>query len=232
MTINGINIEKFGAVQLTVDMQPPQDEANVEWIDGAVVPTDSRTTTTFSTLELVLLFRGSDPGRIVQAIGEVTQLLTAGAELELDGYRDKFRAWYKSSKIEKILRSKTRRKLTLNFQGYLHGELIKKTYRFVTQATVMREGARTTPVILTVLPANDLGEITVEGLTDDPIVISNLTAGVPVTIDGRDGTAEENGINKGRDVSMWEPPTLKTRETTVRWSAEAAVTVEYWPIWL
>lgn len=231
MTINGTNIEKFGAELLTVEMQPAQDKANVEWIDGAYTPTGSRTTRTFSTLEIVLLFRGTDQGRIIQAIGEVTQLLTDGAELALDGYRDKFRAWYTGSKVEKILRSKTRRKLTLSFQGYLHGDLVKKTFQGVMEAPVKRQGARPSPVTLTITPEEDVAEFTLDGLGEQ-IKISNMTAGVPVVIDGRDGTAAQSGRSKAADVILWEPPTLTQRETTLRWSAAAAVTVEYWPIWL
>ena len=233
MTINGVNIEKYGARQMTVDIQPAQDAATVEWIDNALTPTEGTTTTTFSTLEVVLLVKGSDPGRITQSIAEIMQLLTSGAELSLDGYRDKYRAWYQTSKIEKIQRSKHHRKLTLTFQGYLHSDLVTKTYTGVTEATVKRLGARPTPVILTVTTEQDMDTFTVEGLTDDPITISNLMMGIPIIIDGRDGTAEENGENKGTDVSLWEPPALRSKTVALRFSSAAAtVTIKYWPIWL
>lgn len=234
MKINGIDVEKFGAKQLTVNIQPAQDADGVEWIPGAAIPTPKKTTTTFATVEIVLLFRGSDPGRITRQIGDALHLLkaTEGADLELRGYRDNFKGWYVSSTIGKFERNKTHRRLTVNMKGYLHGTTIRKTFTGTQSTTIRRAGARPAPVILTVTPETDLTEIEIAGLTEDPITINNLTAGVPVIIDGRDGTAQEAGESKAADVDMWEAPTLTGTDVTVTWSAAAAVTLEYQPIWL
>lgn len=233
MRINNEPIEKYGATLLTWEIQAAQDEIAAEWIDRAVVPTMGTTTITFGTATAVLYFRGTDPGRIVQSMAEVLQLLASEALLKVPGYRGEYVAYLTTSQIEKVQRSKTRRKLTLNFKGYLRGNKQLRKYQGVTVATLKRVGARPTPVILTVTPQADMETFTVAGFTDDPITISNLSAGIPVTIDGRDGTAWERGVSKGADVDLWEPPALREPVATLEFSdAAPLVTVEYWPIWL
>ena len=67
----------------------------------------------------------------------------------------------------------------------------------------------------------------------NPSAISNLSAAVSVTIDGRDGTAWERDVSKAADVDLWEPPALRDPVATLEFSdASPTVTVEYWPIWL
>lgn len=233
MRINNEPIEKHGATLLTWEMQPAQDATAVEWLDRALAPTPGTTTITFGTAQAVLYFRGTDPGRIAQSIGEVLRPLASEALLKVPGYRGEYVAYLTDSKIEKVQRSKTRRKLTLNFKGYLRGDKQLRKYQGVTTATLTRVGARPTPVILTVTPLTDMETFTVAGFTDDPITITNLSAGIPVTIDGRDGTAWERGVSKGADVDLWEPPALRDPVAALEFSdAAPLVTVEYWPIWL
>ena len=233
MKINNNPIQRYGATLLTWEMQPAQDATAVEWIDKAVVPTPGTTTITFGTATAVLYFRGTDPGRIIQNMAEVLRLLTSEALLKVPGYRGEYVAYLTTSKIEKVQRIKTRRKLTLNFKGYLRGDKQHREYQGVTGATLNRVGTRPTPVILTITPLADMDSFTVAGFTDDPITITNLSAGIPVTIDGRDGTAWERDVSKAADVDLWEPPALREPVATLEFSdASPTVTVEYWPIWL
>lgn len=233
MRINNEPIAKYGATKLTFEIQPAQDATAVEWLNKAVVPILGTTTVTFGTATAVLYFRGTDRGRIVQSMAQVLALLTSEAILKVPGYRGEYVGYLKSSNIDQVLRSKTRQKLTLEFRGYLRGERQQQKYQGVTAATLKRVGTRATPVILTVTPQADMETFTVAGFTADPITITNLSAGVPVTIDGRDGTAWERGVSKGADVDLWEPPALRDPVAALEFSDTApAVTVEYWPIWL
>lgn len=233
MRINGQSIERYGATLLTFEIQPAQDETNAEWIDKAVAPILGTTTVKFGTAKAVLYFRGTDPGRIAQSMAEVLALLADEALLTVPGYRGQYVAYLKTSNIEKVQRSKTRRKLTLNFKGYLRGDKQVRKYQGVTEAKLTRVGARPTPVIMTITPAADMDSFTIEGLNEDPITITKLSAGVPITIDGRDGTAWERGESKAVDVDLWEPPALRNQTAVLAFSDPGpAVTVEYWPVWL
>lgn len=233
MRINGQSIEKFGARLLTFELQPAQDEVAVDWVAKGLTPIKGDTTVTFGTAKAVLYFRGTDPGRIVQSVAEVLALLEKEAVLTVPGYRGQYVAFKTTSNIEKVQRSKTRRKLTLNFKGYLRGDKQVRKYQGAAEAKLNRVGARPTPVILTITPTSDMDSFTIGGLTDDPITITNLSAGIPVTIDGRDATAWERGVSKATDVDMWEPPALRKQTAVLTFSSAApTVTVEYWPIWL
>lgn len=233
MKINKEPIGKYGATLLTFDIQAAQDAPAVEWIDKAILPTQGDTTVTFGTATAALYFRGANPDEIVRNISRLLGVLKDEALLKVPGYRGEYVAYLTGSQIDKVQRSKTRRKLTLTFKGYLRGDQQRREFHGVTTAQLKRVGARPAPVILTISPEMDMENFTVAGLTETPIVINNLTAAVSVTIDGRDGTAWENGVSKGADVDLWEPPALREPETTLEFSrADAKVTVEYFPIWL
>jgi len=233
MRINNEPIAKFGATKLTFEMQPAQDAVAVEWIDKAVAPTPGTTTVTFGTAKAVLYFRGPDRSKIIQNMAQLLALLTSEAILKVPGIRGEYVGYLKTSNIAQVQRSKTRQKLTLEFRGYLRGEMQRQQFQGVTEAQLKRVGARPTPVILTISPEVDMDSFTIEGLTEDPIVISNLSAAVSVTIDGRDGTAWERGVSKGADVDLWEPPALRDSVAALKFSrGDALVTVDYWPVWL
>lgn len=233
MRINNEPIAKFGATKLTFEMQPAQDAVAVEWIDKAVAPTPGTTTVTFGTAKAVLYFRGPDRSKIIQNMAQLLAMLTSEAILKVPGIRGEYVGYLKTSNIAQVLRSKTRQKLTLEFQGYLRGDKQQRKYQGVTAAQLIRVGARPTPVILTITPQADMESFAVAGFTDDPIMITNLSAGVPVTIDGRDGTAWERGVSKGADVDLWEPPALRDSVAALKFSrGDALVTVDYWPVWL
>lgn len=233
MRINNQNIEKFGATLLSFEIQAAQDAVTVDWVPKGLSPVKGDTTITFGTAKAVLYFRGTDPGRIVQSMAEVLEMLGTEALLTVPGYRGQYVAYLTTSSIEKVQRSKTRRKLTLNFKGYLRGDKQVREFRGAKTAKLTRVGARPTPVIVTITPAADMGSFTIGGLSDDPITVTNLSKGVPVTIDGRDATAWERGKSKAQDVDMWEPPALRQRTAELTFSSTApTVTVEYWPVWL
>ena len=233
MRINNEPIAKFGATKLTFEMQPAQDAVAVEWIDKAVAPTPGTTTVTFGTAKAVLYFRGPDRSKIIQNMAQLLALLTSEAILKVPGIRGEYVGYLKTSNIDQVQRSKTRQKLTLKFRGYLRGEMQRQQFAGITEAKLKRVGARPAPVILTITPQMYMETFTVAGLTDDPIRISNLLPEIPVTIDGRDGTAWERGVSKGTDVDLWEPPALRDPVATLKFSSAAVlVTVDYWPVWL
>lgn len=238
MRINGTEVAKHGAKQLTVEIQPPQDKAAAEWVQGALEPlAGEETTHTFDEIKIGLIFRGPDPGTILRNIGHVLELLKKETVLDLDGYRDNFRAWYRGSEIKKVGRSKRVRLVDLEFVGYAVGKEVTKVFRGKRTAEIVREGSRATPVIVTILPTQNLEAFTIGGLTDDPIVVRDLTAGVEVVIDGRDGSSVERAgttiANKAKDVDLWEPPALKQERTALSFSETAPkVTITYTPIWL
>ena len=76
MKIDGIDIRKYNAKQLTVDIQPPKIAIETEWIDGAPVPLEFETYIKAGTLKLSILFRGDSRNQIVRNVSEFMTLLT------------------------------------------------------------------------------------------------------------------------------------------------------------
>ena len=84
MKVNGIDIRKYNAKQLTVDLQPPSFSANTEWLEGAATPHEFETEVQYGTLKLTILFRGSGRSEIVRTVSEMLALMTQRTELALE----------------------------------------------------------------------------------------------------------------------------------------------------
>ena len=60
MKINGIDIRKYDAKQLTADVQPPSFANSYEWLTGATLPTEFETEVQMGHLKLSIYFKGKD----------------------------------------------------------------------------------------------------------------------------------------------------------------------------
>lgn len=130
MKIDGIDIRKYNAKQLTVDIQPPKIAVQNEWIDGAPVPLEFETFIKGGTLKLSILFRGDSRSQIVRNVSEFMALLTHGVVLQLDGYKGYFNGKLTDDTLAKTI-VKTRYTLNLTFTGYMIDDEIKNTYVMV-----------------------------------------------------------------------------------------------------
>ena len=52
MKVNNVDIRKYDAKQLTVDVQPPSISVNYEWITGAALPTEFETLVEMGHVEI------------------------------------------------------------------------------------------------------------------------------------------------------------------------------------
>ena len=52
MKINGIDIRKYDAKQLTADVQPPSFSNSYEWLTGAALPTEFETEVQMGRLKI------------------------------------------------------------------------------------------------------------------------------------------------------------------------------------
>lgn len=61
--------------------------------------------------------------------------------------------------------------------------------------SITAQGNLPSPAVVTITPAQDIGSLTLTGLTKKPITISNLHANAPVTIDGESCTVTEPDLD-------------------------------------
>lgn len=233
MKVNGIDIRKYNAKQLTVDFQPPSIAIKSEWVEGAPTPQEFETQIKYGSLKLKLIFRGSGRNGIMRSISEFLSLMTERCSLQLDGYKGIYIADLETESIEKT-KEATKYLLTLNFNGYMTDTEVVNEYHGETSARFTTLGTRDAPCIIEVVPQADMQEYTISGFGEYDIIISNLQKGKAVIIDGKKGTVTQEGKNKFADCDMWEFPVLKKKkENVIRFSSRHCdVTVRYSPMWL
>lgn len=233
MKIDGIDIRKYNAKQLTVDIQPPKIAIETEWIDGAPVPLEFETFIKAGTLKLSILFRGNSRNQIVRNVSEFMALLTHGVLIQLDGYKGYYKGKLTDDGLSKTI-VKTRYTVNLTFSGYMIDDEIKNTYTDRRTAQFEVLGTRDAPCVLEITPTVGMVEYCVDGFGDDPIIIQNLEAGKTIVIDGESGTVTQDGKNKFGDVDLWDFPVLKRgRKYTVGFSSDKCIVViRYHPMWI
>lgn len=233
MKVNGVDIRKFNAKQLTVELQPASFKANVEWLEGAVTPHEFKTEIHYGTLKLTILFRGSRRSEIIRTVSEFLALMKQRTELKLDGYKGSYIGDITSNSLEKTKQA-NRYILTLQFDGYLEDAEVVNTYTGVREVRFTTLGTRPAPCIITVHPTVDLQQLTISGLGEYDIILSNLKKDVEVVIDGKKGIVMEGGENKFKECDMWEFPVLTNgKENRITFSSNKCdIEIRYSPMWL
>lgn len=232
MKVNGIDLRKYDAKQLTVDIQPPTVTVNNEWITGALQPTEFKTDTTMGHLSICVYFRGKDRNSIIRKMSEFMANFTEACDLEIDGYKGKYRGYLTADDFEKTI-TKKRYKINLEFDGYFYDDEITVTFDGVTSGCFFMTGSRKTPCILEVYAKSALTNYTIKGLSDDDIIIQNLASGKTLIIDGLKSTATISGANAFDKVSLWEFPAIKPQKVSLVFSSnKATVTIRYNPMWI
>lgn len=229
MRINGLDIKKYGAKQLTVDISTSSISNNSEYNINALLPMFLDGNISFKNIDVCLLFKGNSRDEILENISNLVSKLLGEVTLNLDGYTNLFNVVLKDSKTEKT-KSKYTYKKVLNFIGYEYKEQIIEEVNRVTSKTLNITGNLITSAIVEVTPTTDLVDIRLEGLADDPIIIKNLTANKKVVLDGELQKITVDGKNKFKDTDMWEFPRLNPGKNTIKVSrSNCDISIKYKP---
>lgn len=232
MKVNNVDIRKYDAKQLTVDVQPPSISANYEWITGAALPTEFETEVQMGHLKLSIYFKGKDRNNIIRAASEFMSNFTKACKMELDGYKGTYIGFITSNDYEKK-NVKQRYVVNLEFDGFFVDDDLSITFDGKTSASFYKVGTRDAPCVVEIYAKSTLTNYTIAGLGDDDIIIESLTAGKTVVIDAKTGLVTIDGANAFDKVNMWTFPVLKTGETALKFSdTKARVTIRYTPMWI
>ena len=232
MKVNNIDIRKYGARQLTADVQPPSMDTNYEWMTGALLPTEFPTEVQMGHLKLSLYFRGKNRNSIIRQASNLMKNFRGSCDLELDGYRGNYKGYITADDYEKM-RSGKRYTVNLEFDGFFYDDEINFELTGKTSATICNIGTRDAPCVVEVYARSNLSNYTIKGLSDDEIIIEQLGQGKTLIIDGRKGLVTIDGINAFSNVNMWEFPRLKVGDNAVLLSSDIAnVSVKYMPMWI
>lgn len=232
MKVNGIDARRYNAKQLTVDIQPPKMPTNYEWMDGALQPTEFKTDVEMGHLKLCVYFRGKDRNSIVRSMSEFMANFTKSCDLELDGYKGKYRGFLTEDDFEKTL-TKERYKINLEFDGYFCDSEVVIEFDGVTTGRFVPFGSRTAPCIVEVYAKDELSDYVIKGLGNEDVIIQELAKGKTIVIDGARGKVTISGENAFDKVSIWEFPSVKPGEASLIFSgSKAKVTIRYHPMWI
>lgn len=231
MKVNGIDARVYNAKQLTAEVLPPSLNVDYEMLTGAVLPVEFDTDMTLGKLKLCMYFRGKDRNDLIRKMSAFLKNFTKSSEIEVDGYKGKFRAYTTSSSYTKM-KVANRYQLNIEADGYFFDDEIKLKYDGVTSATIKRKGTRKTPAIIEVYAEKTLKDYTIDGL-EDPITVKELAAGKTMTIDGEKGRVMIDGTDAFNDVDLWKFPALTNGETELTLTnTDAVITVRYKPMWI
>lgn len=90
------------------------------------------------------------------------------------------------------------------------------------------DGNQVTPAMVEIIPNIDLINLTLEGLSEDPIILKNLKGGETINIGN--GKVTAGGKSKINDVDIWEFPKLKPGQNTIKINkANCAINIKYKP---
>lgn len=117
MKINGIDIKKYDAKQLTADVQPPSFSNSYEWLTSAALPTEFETEVQMGHLKLSIYFKGKDRNNIIRAASEFMSNFTKACKMELDGYKGTYIGFITTNDYEKK-NVKQRYIVNLEFDGF------------------------------------------------------------------------------------------------------------------
>ena len=143
MKINGIDIRKYDAKQLTADVQPPSFANSYEWLTGAALPTEFETEVQMGHLKLSIYFKGKDRNNIIRAASEFMSNFTKACKMELDGYKGTIEIEPSQRNDNAILSANEFTELENRVKGHIESidstnEAVKKA----EQARVTAENAR------------------------------------------------------------------------------------------
>lgn len=228
MLVDNIDIKKYNAKLLTVDIQNSSLSNSSEWTPNALVPTFSSNVRGFKTIKLELYFKGTGRDEILKNISDFILSLKDEVILKLDNYKNYYKCILSSKETIKTV-SKHSYKVNLEFNGYEYGEVEEKSVTSLSTISINNIGNIKTPCIIEITPNTvDLIDFVITGVADSPIKIKTLRKGEKVIIDGLESKVTVNNKNKYGDTDMWEFPRLNPGINNISFSRDTCTIKIKW----
>ena len=231
MKVNSIDIRKYKARQLDVTFQPASRSTNAEWITGQKQPTEYETSVGFSKLKLKLYFKGKNRNMVNRTIAEFLNLIQGSVDLELDGYKGKYKGFLESDPSVTATSDLSKVTLELNFKGYMYDDDVKINIVGTHATEIDLVGARDTPCTIEITAKAALTDLVISGFGNDDILIENMKANETLIIDSTLGIVTVNNENAFSKVDMWEFPYITRHQTISMSDANAQMMIRYKPMW-
>lgn len=195
MLINGIDISTYGATHLQHDIQTAEVITYQDWLRNApnFIVTGQKETYKVITCEMGI--KGVDDDDILQKIGNLIKQAEK-CTIQFDDTVFLYDAILKAKDHKMVGNSHKLYALHIEWQAaYAYKPAITETLDHVASKTITVLGNLPTPAIATITPSIDTISATLTGLSKNPIIINNLHADNPITIDGEKCTVTEHDFD-------------------------------------
>lgn len=207
-----------------------------EWITGSVIPVAVSNTVGFKTLETVLVVSGDGREEILNNVSTILAHCLDPAELMLDDYSHKFYGILNKYSLEESCQRRWHL-LTLEWECYEYGDTVSEEFTKQSSISINNPGNILTPAVIRITPQIGASTLTITGLCHNlvtgeknNIIISNVTTGNVILLDGETGLLTENGALNTADTVIWELPTLLPGDNTITLSSSNMnVTIQFKP---
>ncbi|MEG0180774.1 MAG: hypothetical protein RR657_02700 [Peptostreptococcaceae bacterium] len=233
MLINNIDISKYNARVLDVHIQNSSisNLSNFD-IKNKLLPLFLESKVSLNSITVTLLINSLDKKQYYLDKSNLLKNMIEPFEIYFKDRDLKFRCILSTHMDQPSLRQ-IRGRFQLTFIGYNKENEVIETINRITSKNITVAGNSSVPVILEITPIIDMIDVTLTGLSEDPIVIKNLKGNKTIIIDGIEGTVTQDGINKFDDTDMWEFPFLVSGQNNISLNKDTCnITIKYNPRFL
>lgn len=228
MLINNKNISEFKAKLLSRSISNADFNITNEWLNNSINPLISKDYNyKYKKLKFSLDIKCSNASELETMKSHLFKELAISTIKfsDIDYYYDGFITNISEpSFITDVFETITFEMLVIS-----EGKEIIKNIKFGdTTCTFNVDGNQITPAMVEIVPNVSLIDLTLEGLSDNPIILKNLKGGETIYIGN--GKVTAGGQSKMNDVDMWEFPKLKPGQNNISASKDTCnITIKYNP---
>lgn len=234
MLINNINIERFNARVLDVDIQNSSIN-NLKDFEGknTLLPLFFDSKVELNLITVTLLVNSLDKRQYYLDKSNLLSNMVRPFEVYFKDRNLRFKCILNGNSDQPSLRQ-IRGRLQLSFIGYnIENEVIETITNGVSSKIINGEGNTKVPIVLEITPTIDMIDLKITGLSEDPFIVKNLKSNKTIVINGIEGMVTQDGINKFNDTDMWEFPFLVPGTNTISVNKDTCnITIKYNPRFL
>lgn len=233
MLINNIDISTYNARILDVNIQNSSiSNENSTEIKNKLLPLFLESKASLNSITVTLLINSLDKRQYYLDKSNLLKNMLEPFEIYFKDRDLRFKCILNNQTDQASVRQ-IRGRFQLTFIGYNKENEIIETINRVNSKNINARGNLKVPIVLEITPIIDMIDVTISGLSEDPLIIKNLKGNKKIIIDGIEGTVTQDGINKFTDVDMWEFPFLSPGTNTININKDTCnITIKYNPRFL
>ncbi len=225
MKVNDIDISQYNAIQSSVQIESSEFQSTYFWNDGALSPFFLQKKAKIKKIQLQFAVKGTDRDVIELNMSRILEKMSVPAVYQFDKIQHQFYCIAETPQIVAV--SKRFKLMSATLYGYEFSD--ERRYEFEDEVTVTNIATAESPAVLQITSNIGLNSLTITGLTEDTITVTNIVKDSLLLIDSESGIITQDGINKYGDCDMWEFPVIKPGQNTVQLSSKCTAVLTYKP---